>query len=364
MPHEPRPIDEAFLRSIAPRLSPGHRRHDRQNHIIKEVAAHLDRYFDQFGLATIDQRADFISQVMHESDGMQTTEEYASGKAYEGRQDLGNTEPGDGMKFKGHGLIQTTGRYNHGQFNDWAKRNFEESPDFISEPHRLTAFPWALASAFFYWDQHGLKNVSDFRALTKKINGGHNGLADRRKYRARVIAAYNGEFAASLLQLGSRGSDVLELQTRLKQVNFNPGPLDGDFGGGTESATRDFQSEWGLVVDGKVIVGGETWKALDEAIRENYVKDLPAARVKATGDDLKDSRIVAASDEANGATILTGAGGLAAQYADKLPAGIGDYLTTGNVTLALSLALNVYLISRLVKARNARIDDHRKGKTK
>ncbi len=132
----------------------------------------------------------FLTQIAHESAGFRTAEEYASGSAYEGRKDLGNIQAGDGRRFKGRGVIQTTGRANYRAFTQWAKSHgYPSCPDFVERPKKLMEFPWALLSAIMYWDTHGLNlyaDRDDIRTITRKINGGYNGLADRKRYLAKA----------------------------------------------------------------------------------------------------------------------------------------------------------------------------------
>lgn len=141
----------------------------------------------------------FLAQVGHESGGLYYTEELASGQAYEGRADLGNVHPGDGVKFKGRGLIQITG------YSNYQLLGTAFGVDLISNPALLggknvtactpTQLKYAALSAGWFWDRHQLNLIADkiqlegpideganlgyFKQITKVINGGYNGLNDR-----------------------------------------------------------------------------------------------------------------------------------------------------------------------------------------
>lgn len=131
----------------------------------------------------------FLAQVCHESDGLRVTEEYASGKAYEFRKDLGNTQPGDGVKFKGRGLIQLTGR------NNYVRLGKELGVDLLKEPHLVEAFPLALQAALSFWHWRDINKATDrgdFQLVTRLINGGLNGYADRKRY-LKIFMAGLGE---------------------------------------------------------------------------------------------------------------------------------------------------------------------------
>ena len=124
----------------------------------------LNKYWDVFKVNTLDRQAAFLAQVGHESGQLRYSEEIASGKAYEGRKDLGNTNPGDGVKYKGRGLIQVTGRANYKIFNEWLHKNnyLTINQSIIDNPEIVSFNPEiAVLSAFWYWDLHKLNNLAD-----------------------------------------------------------------------------------------------------------------------------------------------------------------------------------------------------------
>ena len=142
--------------------------------------------------------AHFIAQVMHESAEFRYLEEIASGEAYEGRVDLGNTQPGDGRRYKGRGLIQLTGHANYRRYTEYA-RPFG-APDFEAHPDKIKSVPWCVDSAGWFWSVYknlnALADADDLLAITRKINGGLNGIEDRRIYLGRakrVLEVEGGE---------------------------------------------------------------------------------------------------------------------------------------------------------------------------
>ncbi|MBP3343015.1 MAG: glycoside hydrolase family 19 protein [Bacteroidales bacterium] len=137
---------------------------------------HLKKYCREYRINTPERFSAFLAQIGHESGRLFYVEEIASGAAYEGRLDLGNSEPGDGVRYKGRGLIQLTGRFNYTILSD------DTGIDFISNPQLLTEPQYAVMSACWYWNRHNLNHFADrgdLRSITKIINGGYNGLADR-----------------------------------------------------------------------------------------------------------------------------------------------------------------------------------------
>ncbi len=144
---------------------------------------HLNRTLREYQIHTPLRIAHFLAQVAHESDGFRATEEYASGAAYEGRLDLGNTQPGDGRRFKGRGLIQVTGRANY------LEAGRALGVDLLANPARLAEADLATRSAGWFWDSRHLNvhaDRDDIYTITRRINGGYNGLADRQSYLARA----------------------------------------------------------------------------------------------------------------------------------------------------------------------------------
>lgn len=131
-------------------------------------------------------QAAFLAQIGHESGSLVYVKELGGPSyfaKYDGRKDLGNTQPGDGAKFCGRGLIQVTGRANYRTASQvlFGDERLLFSPELLEKPE------WAAKSAVWFWSTRNLNELADadrFTDLTKKINGGTNGLEDRKaRYR-------------------------------------------------------------------------------------------------------------------------------------------------------------------------------------
>lgn len=178
----PLPRDEsaadALSRAMGARLSL-----DRYRQLLPAVSASLKAC----ECTTVDRIAMWCAQIGHESGGLYYTEEIASGAAYEGRADLGNTQPGDGVRFKGRSWIQITGRSNYTRLSQWAasKGLVPNASFFVDNPAALAADEYAGLGAAWYWTVarptiNSLSDQGDIVAVTQLINGGQNGIADRR----------------------------------------------------------------------------------------------------------------------------------------------------------------------------------------
>ena len=119
----------------------------------------------------------FLAQLAHESGNFKYMEEIASGAAYEGRKDLGNVNKGDGVRYKGRGPIQLTGRANYRRYGQQLGIDFENNPEIVALPSV------GLLVACKFWSDNGLNELADkddVLSITKRINGGTNGLQDRK----------------------------------------------------------------------------------------------------------------------------------------------------------------------------------------
>ncbi|MQU28243.1 glycoside hydrolase family 19 protein [Pseudomonas helleri] len=132
--------------------------------------------------------AAFIAQIGHESGQLKYVKEIwgptAAQMRYEGRADLGNTQFGDGSKYRGRGLIQITGRANYKACGDALGLDLINQPELLEKPQH------ACMSAAWYWATRGLNTLADagkFDTITKRINGGQNGAADRQMLYARAL---------------------------------------------------------------------------------------------------------------------------------------------------------------------------------
>lgn len=126
--------------------------------------------------------AAFLAQIGHESGSLVYVKELGGPTyfaKYDGRKDLGNTQPGDGARFAGRGLIQVTGRANYLKASQalFGDNRLLSTPELLEQPE------WATKSAVWYWSTRNLNDMADadrFTDLTRAINGGTNGLEDRR----------------------------------------------------------------------------------------------------------------------------------------------------------------------------------------
>ncbi|RYD57034.1 MAG: glycoside hydrolase family 19 protein [Sphingobacteriales bacterium] len=165
---------------------------------------YINKYAAAYQVTTVKRMAMFLAQVLHESGCLKYTREMwgptetqktyerdMSAKWGEGLKStdrnrkaymLGNVNPGDGKAFAGHGLIQVTGRTNH------FKCSYDLFKDdrLIKTPELLTTPEFAVLSAYWFWGRNNLNTLADgadpLLACTKRINGGTNGIAERKKY--------------------------------------------------------------------------------------------------------------------------------------------------------------------------------------
>jgi putative chitinase len=144
----------------------------------------LNQTLQEFEIDTPQRMRMFLAQIGHESGQLRYVKELASGEAYEGRADLGNTSPGDGVRYKGRGLIQITGKRNYALASLALDLPLLETPSLLEEPLN------AVRSAGWFWKNNNLNALCDlglFKELTKRINGGYNGYSDRYKLYQRAF---------------------------------------------------------------------------------------------------------------------------------------------------------------------------------
>ncbi|WP_121063355.1 glycoside hydrolase family 19 protein [Chachezhania antarctica] len=154
--------------------------------------------------------AQYIAQLGHESAGFRYDREVwgptRAQLGYEGRADLGNVRPGDGSRFRGRTAIQITGRANTAAFRDWCRAEISAAcPDFEADPDLMLTDPWEGLGPVWYWATRDLDRYAetgDIEMITRRINGGLNGYADRLAWYAR----------AALVLLGFAPDDVRGFQ--------------------------------------------------------------------------------------------------------------------------------------------------------
>lgn len=299
-----RPVD--VVDRLAPRAKPAYR----------EAIANGAAQFKKYGITTPRRMAQFLAQIFHESGGLtidwesgnysaeRLMEIFGKGRhsaavtwpeavrlAHNGpaifervyglgnpvkARDLGNTHPGDGYKFRGGGLMQTTGGDNYRRVGQKIGVDLFSHPELVLDPR------FALLPALVEWDEGHLNSYADrgdVLSISRIINIGNantsktpNGYDDRKDWLRKIssmVTTLELEGIAPeplvfpVLSLGNRGDDVVKLQKLLIENGVKI-DADGDFGPVTKKAVSVFQAKNNLVADG--VVGRMTWQALIKGI--------------------------------------------------------------------------------------------------
>lgn len=313
---------------------------------------------------------------------------YGIGNPQKARE-LGNTQPGDGWKWRGGGLIQETGGDAYRRASEISGVDLVAEPDLIADPRHALDI---AAAAFATPKILAACDRDDLPAVTRGVNGGLNGIGSRREWFARwrlALRDLEQPSAAAPLEFGAHGWRVRALQTRLVELGYPVGRIDESFGGRTRTAVLDFQACNDLPQTG--VVDTATQSALDHAPR----REVSRARANATADDVVDHPVVqsagkleAVAKRGGGAAALlglldgfadratsdpVGAAGAALDKVDQargllsrardVAAGAVAWIAAhpGVVTAAVVVALALFVVRRSRETVDAVVARHRAG---
>jgi len=248
-----------------------------------------DSLFEQHGITTPLRMAHFLAQALHETGGFTILRENMNYKAQrlieifgvnhhsaavtnsEARKlaghpkaiaervyglgnlrkakELGNIEQGDGFRYRGNGVLQMTGRGAHQRMGDASGVDFEGDPDLVTDPEH------ALKPALHEWTHNNLNSFADqndIRTITRRINGGFNGLVEREAWLNKAWNLLKTESQpAEPWEASNEDDKVKWLQEALNNLGADPKlVVDGRYGPGTKQAVKDFQLAIGIVADG------------------------------------------------------------------------------------------------------------------
>jgi putative chitinase len=243
-------ITEQVLKNLCPYAN---------SSLVRDVVDSFNQLAPQFGVTTNLRVCHFFAQAAVETDWFKTLQEYASGREYEGRQDLGNTQAGDGEKYKGRGIFQTTGRANYAAAGNKMRLDLINSPELLLQPKN------AVWSALIYWQSRNMNAIADrddIKAASLAVNGGYNGYSERQ----RALAVLKSTIGEKFVGPGSTLAEVESVQIMLKLLGYKVGVVDGLYGPATNAALRMFQSDNGLPQTG--IANDATLKLLEKKTNE------------------------------------------------------------------------------------------------
>ena len=255
------------LRRLSPRGKAG---------ILNGIVAH-SAVLEEYGLTEHKLRlCHFLAQAAHETADFRTLVEYGSARyfdrRYGHRHDLGNKKRSDGSRYRGRGIFQLTGRANYRRYGQYLGIDLEANPLLASDPEI------SLRIACEYWQHHHLNRLADrndIHAITRKINGGYNGLRDRQRFFKRALSIWSPDSPlyteTLILQKGDLGSDVRRLQKMLRATGRRIA-VDGLFGRQTTRVLKNFQRKHHLRPDG---LFGPRSKRLLARISDKAGKDNP-----------------------------------------------------------------------------------------
>lgn len=240
---------------------------------MRSIVKSLDRFGVRFGLGVPHRLAQYITQLAHESGRFRYDREVwgptPAQRRYEGRKDLGNTQPGDGSKFRGRTPIQITGRANTTEFRDWCREKGVNPPDFVEKPGLMNTDPWEGLGPIWYWETRKLNRYADsgdIEQITKRINGGLNGYADRLEcYTVTALVLLGYPVTAKRIMHSIKAFQAVAQDNGWlpKDRDGAPSQIDGDAGPKTRTAMH-----MALVAAGGAIKSGDVraapglwWKA-------------------------------------------------------------------------------------------------------
>jgi len=251
-----------------------------------------EQYVDSVGqclaeceCTTVQRIAMWMAQVGTESAGLRYMEEIADGSEYEGRSDLGNTNPGDGQRYKGRGPIQVTGRHNYTVLSQWAfdQGSISTPTFFVDNPDQLASPEYGFMGVTWYWTtQRPMKNAADagdVKLATEYVNGGYHGLPDRQaRYDANMRI---GDTLLCLVGVEEAAPPEKQLVMAGLDINRLNAAIDKILGGNTAPTqwpSRSFLAESGAGVDDTIgmllNIDANAWTLV---LTIGYLSDLPLA---------------------------------------------------------------------------------------